>query len=579
MSTTGSTRPAEGNPVVRYLRTYTNPPVFLTSAGIIIAFLIVGSVFVDATSEAAAAAMDFIATYFGWFYVLAATGFLVFVVGIMISRYGRLRLGPDDSRPEYRTMPWFAMLFTAGMGIGLVFYGVYEPAFYLDPESGSPIASEDPQQRVTEAMNWTIYHWGLQPWAIYIVLGLAMGYFCFRKGLPLRPASAFYPLFGEKTFGWRGNLIDILAVFGTLFGLATSLGLGAQQVNAGLATLFGVPVNATVQIALIALITAIAAVSVMLGIDKGIRRLSVLNLGLAVLLMLFIFAAGPKLYILSGLADSTGYYLQNLVGTSFQVFNPATEAEAASWQAGWTLFYWGWWMSWAPFVGMFIARISYGRTVRQFIGGALLAPVGASITWFAVLGGTGVFYELNGTTDIASGAPEEALFSLLGALPVPEILAVLASVLAIIVVTLFFVTSSDSGSLVVDILTNGGNPNPNRWQRLFWAIVEGAIAAVLLGAAVGGEALLALQAASITAGLPFAVVLVLMCIGLYRAFADEPMAASPSAARLATREAREQDRVDGEPVAVAQRGGGSSDGTDGPDGPEAAGSTTIRVRE
>ncbi len=549
MSTPDPPTRSGGNAVSTYLRTHTNPPVFLTSAVIIVAFLIVGSVFTDATSTAASAAMDFIATYFGWFYILSATGFLIFVVALMISRYGRLRLGPDDSRPEYKTLPWFAMLFTAGMGIGLVFYGVYEPAYYLDPSSGSPIAATDPQQRATEAMNFTIYHWGLQPWAIYIVLGLAMGYFSFRKGLPLRPASAFYPLFKDKTFGWRGNLIDILAVFGTLFGLATSLGLGAQQVNAGLSTLFGIPVSTPVQIGLIAAITAIAVVSVMLGIDKGIRRLSVLNLGLAILLMVFIFAFGPKLFILTGLAEYTGFYLQNLVGTSFEVFNPGTEAEAAAWQASWTLFYWGWWMSWAPFVGMFIARISYGRTVRQFIGGALIAPVAASITWFAVLGGSGLFYEINGTTDIAGSAPENALFLLLQALPVPEILTVFASMLTILVVVLFFATSSDSGSLVVDMLTNGGDPNPLRLQRFFWAVTEGAVAAVLLG--IGGEtALEALQAASITAGLPFAVVLIFMCVGLYKAFQAEPLAAAPTAARLVAREARDHDDMEGEPVNI-----------------------------
>jgi choline/glycine/proline betaine transport protein len=552
MSPTGPPDSADDSRVATYLRTHTNPPVFLTSVALILAFLVAGSVFTDATSDAASATMDFIATYFGWFYILAATGFLVFVVGLMTSRYGRLRLGPDDSRPEYRTLPWFAMLFTAGMGIGLVFYGVYEPAYYLDPTSGSPIASTDPQQRATEAMNYTIYHWGLQPWAIYIVLGLAMGYFCFRKGLPLRPASAFYPLFKDKTFGWRGNLIDVLAVFGTLFGLATSLGLGAQQVNAGLSTLFGVPVDTTVQIALIAAITSIAVVSVMLGVDKGIRRLSVLNLGLAGLLMVFIFAVGPKLFILTGLADYTGYYLQNLVGTSFQVFNPQTEPDAAAWQAGWTLFYWGWWMSWAPFVGMFIARISYGRTVRQFVAGALIAPVAASITWFAVLGGAGLYTEINGATDIAGSAPENALFLLLQSLPVPEILAVLASVLTIVVVTLFFATSSDSGSLVIDMLTNGGDPNPLRLQRLFWAVTEGAVAAVLLGIG-GATALEALQAASITAGLPFAFVLILMCIGLYKAFRQEPLDATSPEVRPATLAAREPDRNRDGPVGTAAR--------------------------
>lgn len=516
MSDTGSSEQTGHSRLGMYLRTHTNPPVFLISGAVIAAFLLAGVLFTDATNAVANSVLDFIATYLGWFYVLVATFFLIFVVGLMISRYGRLRLGPDDSEPEYRTLPWFAMLFTAGMGIGLVFFGVYEPSYHL---LNAPISGEG-QQGANEAMNYTFYHWGLQPWAIYIVLGLAMGYFCFRKGLPLRPAAALYPLIGNRIYGWQGNLVDILAVFGTLFGLATSLGLGAQQVNAGLAELFGVPINTTAQVAIIALITAIAVTSVMLGIEKGIRRLSVLNLGLATLLMVFIFAVGPKLAILTGLADYTGYYLQNLIGTSFEVFNPQTQPEAASWQAGWTLFYWGWWMSWSPFVGMFIARISYGRTIRQFISGTLLAPVGASIVWFTVLGGSGLFYQQNGRLDIAGADPERALFLLLEALPIGTVLAVAASVLTIMVVTLFFATSSDSGSLVVDMLTNGGDPHPIKLQRFFWAVTEGAVAAVLL--IVGGAvALSALQAASITAGLPFAVVLLLICAGLIRAMQHE----------------------------------------------------------
>lgn len=516
MSTTGSSETTGHSRLGWYLRTHTNPPVFLISGAVIVAFLLAGVLFTDATSSAANAVLEFIATYLGWFYVLVATFFLIFVVGLMISRYGKLRLGPDDSEPEYRTLPWFAMLFTAGMGIGLVFFGVYEPSYHL---LNAPISGEG-QQGAAEAMNYTFYHWGLQPWAIYIVLGLAMGYFCFRKGLPLRPAAALYPLIGNRIYGWPGNLVDILAVFGTLFGLATSLGLGAQQVNAGLSELFGVPINTTAQVAIIALITAIAVTSVMLGIEKGIRRLSVLNLALATLLMVFIFAVGPKLAILTGLADYTGYYLQNLIGTSFEVFNPQTQPEAASWQAGWTLFYWGWWMSWSPFVGMFIARISYGRTIRQFISGTLLAPVAASIVWFTVLGGSGLFYQQNGRLDIAGADPERALFLLLGALPIGTVLAVAASVLTILVVTLFFATSSDSGSLVVDMLTNGGDPHPIKLQRFFWAVTEGAVAAVLL--VVGGAtALSALQAASITAGLPFALVLLLICAGLLRAMQHE----------------------------------------------------------
>ncbi|WP_051399900.1 BCCT family transporter [Haloechinothrix halophila] len=539
MTTTG--QPKESEERGGFFRRKTSPPVFFTSLIIVAAFLVAGVFFTDATDRAASAVLEFITTNLGWFYILAATLFLVFVIGVMLSRYGRLRLGPDDSRPEYHTLPWFAMLFSAGMGIGLVFFGVYEAPYHL---ANAPMVGEG---SAADAMRYTIFHWGLHPWAIYIVLGLSMGYFCFRKGLPLRPAAGLYPLIGDRIYGWVGHVVDILAVFGTLFGLATSLGLGAQQINAGLGQVFGVPNNPTIQLAIIAFITAIAVVSVVLGIDKGIRRLSVLNLGLALVLMLLVFAVGPKLFILTGLSDYTGEYLQNIVGMSFETFNQQTNPEAAEWQAAWTLFYWGWWMSWSPFVGMFIARISYGRTIRQFIAGSLFAPVVASIVWFAVLGGTGLFYEMNGAIDIAGAAPEEALFTLLGALPLTGWLATALALLTILVVAIFFATSSDSGSLVVDMLTNGGNPDPSRALRVFWAVTEGAIAAVLLW--VGGAlALEALQAASITAGLPFGIALLLLAIGIAKGFADEPLAASPSASRLVASEARAHDPADREPV-------------------------------
>ena len=321
---------------------------------------------------------------------------------------------------------------------------------------------------------------------------------------------------GDRIYGWIGNLVDILAVFGTLFGLATSLGLGAQQVNSGLNTLFGIPVNTVVQMILIAIITGVAAVSVVLGIDKGIRNLALINMWLAIGLALFVFLVGPTLFILNSLASDFGYYLQNLIGTSFNMY---TGSEAgAEWQAGWTLFYWGWWISWSPFVGMFIARISRGRTLREFIGGVLFAPVGASAVWFVIFGETAINYLRAGTAGgLADADSSNALFVLLQALPVASILSVIASVVGIIVVVLFFATSSDSGSLVIDILTNGGDPDPRWYQRLFWAILEGVVAAVLL--AVGG--LTALQTASITAGLPFSIVLLFMCIGLYKGLQDE----------------------------------------------------------
>jgi choline/glycine/proline betaine transport protein len=325
---------------------------------------------------------------------------------------------------------------------------------------------------------------------------------------------------GERVHGPIGHLVDILAVFGTIFGLATSLGLGAQQINAGLNTLFGVPNTTGMQIILIAVITGVAAISVVLGIHRGIRRLALINMWLAIGIALLVCFLGPTLFILGTLVSSSGYYLQNIIGTSFNMFT--MNDAGAEWQAGWTLFYWGWWISWSPFVGMFIARISRGRTLRQFVVGVLLAPVGASAIWFAIFGGSALNYIMTGSGGgLAEADSSNALFVLLQQLPIPGTITVLASVVAIVVVVLFFATSSDSGSLVVDILTNGGDPDPLWQSRLFWAILEGAVAAVLL--LVGGLA--ALQTASITAGLPFAVVLLFMCYGLFKGLQEERLPA------------------------------------------------------
>ena len=504
-----------------YLREHTNPPVFIVSAAVVLAFVAVGTFFTEATGTAASIVQEFIVTYFGWFYTVSVSFFLIFVVALMFSRYGRVRLGPDDSRPEFSTTAWFAMLFTAGMGIGLVYFGVAEPILHFN---SPPMGEGGTDAAAQEAMNLTFFHWLLHPWAIYIVFGLSLAYFSFRRGLPLKPAAAFYPLIGDRINGPIGHLIDILAVFGTLFGLATSLGLGALQISSGLNTVFGIADNVLTWILLIALITAVAAVSVVLGIDRGIRNLALINMWLAIVLAAFVFFVGPTLFILDALVDNIGYYLQNLVRTSFETF-PFSES-GSEWQATYTLFYWGWWISWSPFVGMFIARISRGRTLREFTAGVLLAPVGASAAWFTIFGGTAIHSVLvNDNNAVAEADPPNALFRLLEQLPVPGVLTVIASLIAIVVVILFFATSSDSGSLVVDILTNGGDPNPLWQSRLFWAISEGAIAAVLLaaGAAVGSsdQALSALQTASIVAGLPFCLVLLFMCFGLLKGLRQE----------------------------------------------------------
>ncbi|MFW6059716.1 MAG: BCCT family transporter [Phycisphaeraceae bacterium] len=514
-----------------YLNEHTNPPVFLASLALTLALVGWGVIAPANLGDVAGDVKTWISTYFGWWYLASVTFFLLFTIILMFSPYGRIRLGKDDDRPFWGRWAWFSMLFTAGMGIGLVFFGVAEPIFHYATfqADGVPNVAGGASAAANQAMRMTIFHWGLHPWAIYIILGLSMGYFCFRHDLPLRPASAFYPLIGRGIYGWVGHLIDILAVFGTLFGLATSLGLGATQINAGLAAVFDMPQNWRWQVGIIAVITAVAVVSLMLGVDKGIRRLSVFNMYGAVLLALIVFIAGPTLFILNFTVQSTGEYLQRLTLTSLRSW--AFSGEGQAWLDSWTLFYWGWWIAWSPFVGMFIARVSRGRTIREFIVGTLLAPVGASIAWFCIFGGSALHYIVDGGNEaLANAGTVDAMFVLLEQLPLARSIVIALSLLAILVVAIFFATSSDSGSLVVDMLTNGGDPHPIWQQRLFWAVTEGVIAAVLLiagafaaeAAATGGgevdplEPLNALQTASITAGLPFSVVLTFMCWGLVR---------------------------------------------------------------
>lgn len=507
-----------------YFREHTNPPVFIISGIVIVAFVVVGVVATEPMLNAATATRDWIGESLGWFYVLATTLFLIAALYLMLSRFGRIRLGPDDSRPEFSTVAWFAMLFTTGMGIGLVFWGVSEPIHHLnDPRSAefvTPEGESPPVEAASEALALSFFHWSFHPWAIYISLGLALGYFAFRKGLPLRPASALYPLLGDRAFGWPGNLVDILAVFGTIFGLATSLGLGTLQINGGLNHVFGIPVNSFVQSVIIIVITGIALLSVLSGIDKGIRRLSVLNLWLAFLLLVIVFAFGPKLWIISTTTTGAGEYLGNLIPWSLAFPSPFADPQAAGWTTTWSIFYWGWWISWAPFVGIFLARISYGRTIREFVVGALFAPVVVSILWFGVFGGSGLYYDLFGDGGLNELAEADRAYRLMDLLPMGAVIGTIVSVLLIIVVAVFFITSSDSGSLVVDMLTNGGDPNPLKAQRAFWAISEGAVTLILL--VLGGEnALAALQAASVVTGLPFAVILVFMLWGLFRGLRQE----------------------------------------------------------
>jgi len=487
-------------------------PVFIASATVILVFIAFAVLFTPAAERLFAALQSWIASAFGWFYVLSATVFLVFVVYLAFSRYGLIRLGDPFEKPRFGLGGWFAMLFSAGMGIGLVFWSVAEPMLhYLRPPAGPP-------GDVTLAMRSTFFHWGLHAWGVYCVVGLAIGYFAYRQKLPITIRSAFYPLLGERIYGPIGHAIDTFAIFGTMFGVATSLGLGVLQINSGLDFLLGVGESAWLQLVIIAFVTLLATGSVVLGLSRGIQRLSQINIVLSVALLAFVLLTGPTLFLLRFLVEGVGDYLQHL--PSLSLWNDAVAQ--SGWQDAWTIFYWGWWISWAPFVGLFIARVSRGRTVREFVAGALLAPTLAGFVWLTVMGGTGLQQQLTGVVDLGAAVEANvatALFVMLEQLPWTAITATIATIL----VVTYFVTSSDSGSLVIDMLAAGGHTDPPKVQRVFWAVTEGAVAGVLL--VLGG--LTALQTASIAAGLPFAVIMWLMCVALLKALRDEPVTPGP----------------------------------------------------
>ncbi|MBD3167200.1 BCCT family transporter [bacterium] len=484
-----------------------HPWVFFIGAGLILFFVVLTIVFGPVVDNLFGNIQAGIANYSGWFFVLVMNVVLIFALVLLFSRFAKIRLGGPDAKPEFNTIAWFAMLFSAGMGIGLLFYGVAEPMFHY---VANPVAKPGSVEAARKAMDFTFLHWGLHPWGIYAVVGLALAFFGFNKNQPLSIRAVFYPLLGEKIHGFWGNLIDILATVATLFGVATSLGLGVQQVNAGLAHLFGIEQSVTVQVLLITGITALATWSVVRGLDGGIRRVSEINIYLALGLLLFVIILGPTLFIMNGLVENIGYYVQNLP----QLATWNETYEATDWQNGWTVFYWGWWIAWSPFVGMFIARVSYGRTIREYLLGVLFIPTLVTFLWLTAFGDSAIYIEMFGAGGLAKAVQDNvpvSLFIFLESFPLSEV----TSMLGIIVVISFFVTSSDSGSMVIDIITAGGNPDPPRPQRLFWAITEGLVAAALL---LGGG-LVALQTAAITTGLPFAVVILVMCIAMYRGLA------------------------------------------------------------
>ena len=498
-------------------------PVFLISGLTIVAFVFYTLALPEQSSALFSWLRPALTSNFDWFFIGSADFFVIFCLFLIVSPWRKIRLGGADATPDYTYIGWFAMLFAAGMGIGLMFYGVSEPLSHFASSVGgvtseggvrtdwAPLgaAAGDNATAARLGMAATIFHWGLHPWAIYAIVALALALFSFNKGLPLTIRSAFYPIFGDAVWGWVGHIIDTLAVFATLFGLATSLGFGATQANAGLNELFGMPVGTTSQVVLITVITAIALISVVRGLDGGVKILSEINMGLAALLLVFVLLVGPTMAILTGFADSLLAYFQYLPALS----NPIGR-EDVNFSQGWTAFYWAWWISWSPFVGMFIARVSRGRTVREFIICVLLIPSLVCVLWMSVFGGTAIQQVIqDGYTAVTDAPLELKLFKMLDALP----LASITSFIGIILVIVFFVTSSDSGSLVIDTITAGGKVDAPVPQRVFWCIFEGAVAIVLL---LGGG-LGALQAMVISTGLPFTVVLLLMCWAIVKGLMSE----------------------------------------------------------
>nr|WP_281372387.1 BCCT family transporter [Prauserella isguenensis] len=501
---------------VRIGRGGITPAVFWPALLVVAGVSLVAIAFPGATGEVLRSVQSGIVSGAAWFYSLAIVGFIVFAIWMGVSRFGTITLGKEDEPPEFGLMSWFAMLFAAGMGIGLVFYGVGEPLAFAtsDPEPGTEGSATELAQL---GMAQTFLHWGFHPWAVYAVIGLALAYAIHRRGRPVSIRWALEPLLGDRVKGSIGDLIDVLAVIGTVFGVATSLGLGVQQIATGLSTM-GVLGEAsdTALVVLIVIVTLLALVSVASGLSRGIRWLSNINLTLGAVLLISVLLLGPTLFLLRDLVESFGVYLTNVLGMSFDAATYTGDA-GREWQGTWTIFYWGWWISWAPFVGVFIARISRGRTIREFIAGVLLVPTVVVIVWFAVLGGTGIHRQLFGAGDLWSSGEElvaeESLFTVLGGLPFGTVL----SVIALLLLAVFFVTSSDSGSLVVDMLASGGHPDPPVWSRVMWAVLEGLVAIGLLLA--GG--LEALQAGAIATALPFSIVLILICVATYRALHKE----------------------------------------------------------
>lgn len=500
--------------------------VFLISALVVVLFVVLTISFQQQAEPVFSSMRSWLTSNLDWFFMSAANIFVLLCLGLIISPLGKVRLGGTEATPDFSYGGWFSMLFAAGMGIGLMFYGVSEPLSHFSSAYGgvtvtdgvrtdwAPLAGAAGDALAAERLGMaaTIYHWALHPWAIYAILALGLALFSFNKGLPLTIRSVFYPLLGERIWGWPGHIIDILAVFATLFGLATSLGLGASQAGAGLHYLFDWPQGNTTQILLVIGITAIALTSVLAGLEAGVKRLSEINMLLAALLLLFVIIVGPTLAIASGFVANLAAYLQHLPALA----NPLGR-EDVNFSQGWTAFYWAWWISWSPFVGMFIARVSRGRTVREFLISVLLIPSLACVLWMTVFGGTAISQLVQQGYEVAASAELPLqLFAMLDVLPLAQI----SSFIAIILVVVFFVTSSDSGSLVIDTIAAGGKVDAPTPQRVFWCTFEGLVAIALI---LGGG-LVALQAMAVSTGFPFTLVLLAACVAVVKGLMSEPRA-------------------------------------------------------
>ncbi len=497
--------------------------VFGVAAALALAFLLWGALNPEGMGTNVTTARDWVIDSFGWLFVLTSAGFVVFSLYLAFSKYGHVKLGPDDAEPEFSTFSWVSMMFATGMGIGLMFYGVAEPLYHLN---GPPMGMEEPGTAAAASlgMEYTFFHWGFHPWAMYAVIGLSIGYFAYRRGYGNLVSGTFRPLLGDSVTEGPGKAIDVIAIFATLFGSATSLGLGALQITGGIDKVFGSGSDSTLlAVLVIGFLTLCFVISAVSGIDKGIKWLSNANAVAAALLAFFLFVVGPTVFILSTLTESMGGYLTHLPAMSFRT--GVFDDDANTWLSGWTIFYWAWWISWTPFVGMFIARISKGRTIRQFVKYVIIVPSLVSFVWFAIMGGAAYDLQLNQGKDMASeleGGLENTLFSTLDAYP----LATLTTLIAVFLIAIFFVTGADSASIVMGMLSQNGDEEPRRGLVIFWGVATGAVAALLLW--VGGTAddpsagLTALQTLVILVAGPFMLVLIAMCYSLFKALREEP---------------------------------------------------------